>query len=144
FDSLPAVVVVQESSQVGGKDAAADPLVGESDNDLQAAQRQGRRDLGADEAAADDREAAALPHHLAQAMVVVQGPKVDDALVAEVETARRGPRREQQLVEGVDGPRIVGDALVARVQLQGLPPAVKHYTRLLGLAPDAFQRLVLP
>ena len=144
LDPLLAVEVVQELGQVGREHAAADAVAGEGHHHLLAVHRQGGGHLRPDEPAADDREPQAPAGQRPQPLVIVQGAEVDDVVAAEGQAARGAAGGEEELVEGVDRPLVVGDALVRRVQRSCLPAEVEGHSLAGGLAPDALQRFALP
>ena len=101
-------------------------------------------DLRPDEPTADDREPLALTCQRPQPLVIVQGAEVDDVIAAEGQPARRAAGGQKQLVEGIDRPLIVGDALVRRVQRSCLPAQVEGHPPGVDLPPDAIQGFAFP
>jgi len=90
-DVAVSVVVVQCRRQRRWKHARADPCFREDHRHPVKVERKRGRDLGANEAAADDQEAVMLLGEAAQPVVVSEGAEVDDLVAAERELARPAP-----------------------------------------------------
>jgi hypothetical protein len=106
--------------------------------------RQGRRQLRPDEAAADHGEALAIGRQFPQALVIVEGAVVEDPVAPEGQAPRRPAGRQEQLAVAPDVSPVVGDAPVPHVQVPGRPPQAQVDPELLGVAPDVVRRLVFP
>lgn len=144
IDALLAVVADQVARQIRREEAGADALVRKEHRDLATLHGESRRDLRADEAAADDREALALLGQCAEPAVVVERAEIDHLFAAERQAARRPSGSEEQLVEGVARGTVVEHRLGAEVQGRRAAPQVEIHADLAGLAPNTVERLALP
>ena len=142
--ALLPVETVEEHRKIARIAAAADPFIGEQHHDVLVVHGQRRRDLRADEPAADDGKLPALLGERAEARVVVERPEVNDAIASKTETPGNAARRQEQLLPRVDRPLIVGDLLSPGVERHGRPPEVEIDPPAVRAAPDGVQRFSLP
>ena len=130
LDPFLPVVGVEELHQVGGEHPVAHARAGGDQGHGLAVHRQRGSDFGADEAAADDHRPLALARGRAQAAVVVQGAKVDDAVAAKRQAAGRAAGRQQQLAIRVDAALVVAHLAGRDVEgLGGAPQMQRHPVR---------------
>ena len=115
LDAVAAVELVHRLGHVGREEARPDPVLREHEPHRAARRRERRRELGADEAAAEHDEVRAGAGERAKAPVVGQAAEVHDVAAG---VARKPPRaapgREQELLVAV--------RLAARRRSPGGPP----------------------
>lgn len=148
-DRLPGedahALLAEGAGQVGGErrrvDARPDHLLREDHRHLPPGRGERRRDLRADEAAPDDRDAAARGG--VQPAVVGERAQVDDAVAARRQPARRSAGREEEALEAVDVPLVVAHLAGDWVDRERAP-AGEEIEPLYVRQPDALLRLAEP
>ena len=98
----------------------ADSFFREEHHYLFAVHGQRRGNFPADESAADHGEPTALLRKRSKLPVVRQRAVIDDRAIIERKPARRRPRGEKKLLEGVNAPLVVRHPLISRID--GLGP----------------------
>jgi len=73
-----------------------------------------------------------------QLAVIFQRSKIDDRLVVQRKLSGGSTRRQQELVEGVDGAPIVSDTFDLQVECVGVSPKVQRYVSIDRATPDLF------
>ena len=135
LDTLLAVIVGNERGEWGGQEPRGDARIREDHRHLPAGRRERGRDLGADEAAADDHDPRALGGRRTQVVVVVERPEVDETLGAG-QSARRSAGREQKPVPPVRFALVVGRLLRVEVERDDAAAEPQVDCRLRRMAPD--------
>jgi hypothetical protein len=115
-------------------------VLGKHHRDRCAVRRKGRCDLGADEAAADHREARAVVGQRPHTVVVVERSQVDDVVATERKPPRPAPRREQQPLVAVHLARVVGRPARVEVERHDLPAQLELHAEIGRVQPDRLLR----
>jgi hypothetical protein len=123
LDAPVAVVVADGQRQLAGQNAPRDPRFREDHRDAYAGAGQGRRRLGADEAAAHHDRTGTRLRQFAHVAVVVERPEPDDPFPAR-QRARPRAGREQESLPRVLRPRLVPRKM--RVRVDRDDPAAGH------------------
>ena len=110
------IILVQKRRQLRAKDALANRCAREEQDNVFPVHRQRGGDFGADEPAANHREALAALGQPAQPLVIVERAIVDHIIAAPGQAPWSPAGRQEQFVEGVDGSLVIPHRFAFRIE----------------------------